>query len=122
MERPRSMPRYSASRLAGIAAVLSCAATLPNDAPESERAALSTTSSAKRTRFLPPRRAFSSRFSERARLLLVVSKSEPQTADRTEAHVRSSEGVTGGGEARAEPGRRVGGAVGAGLIAIGAAD
>lgn len=67
MERPRSMPRYSASRFAGIAD------TAPlQDGSGAARAAavgpLSTTSSAKRTRFvmLPLRRAFSRfrRFSE----------------------------------------------------------
>jgi hypothetical protein len=123
MERPRSMPRYSASRLAGIAAaVLSCTATLPNDASESERAALlSTTSSAKRTRFLLPRRAFSRfilRFSEARTRTLVVSGGEQRPADPRPTV--SSEGVTGGGEARAETRRRLGGAVGVGLI--GAAD
>lgn len=62
MERPRSMPRYSASRFAGMAA----AAARGEDA---EAAPLSTTSSAKRTRFSPPRRAFSRflRFSDEER-------------------------------------------------------
>uniref|UniRef100_A0A0A9G1W8 Uncharacterized protein n=1 Tax=Arundo donax TaxID=35708 RepID=A0A0A9G1W8_ARUDO len=79
MERPRSMPRYSASRFAGIAAaVLSSDAAAPaHDGPASRAGAsrdgeapapLSTTSAAKRTRFLLPRRAFSRfRFSEEER-------------------------------------------------------
>lgn len=64
MERPRSMPRYSASRLAGMG-VLSAAAhdgsasSLGAAAAAEAALSLPTTSSAKRTRFWLPRRAIS---------------------------------------------------------------
>lgn len=65
MERPRSMPRYSASRLAGMG-VLSAAAHDGSASSLGAAAAaaavalsLPTTSSAKRTRFWLPRRAIS---------------------------------------------------------------
>lgn len=64
MERPRSMPRYSASRLAGMG-VLSAAAhdgsasSLGAAAAAAAALSLPTTSSAKRTRFWLPRRAIS---------------------------------------------------------------
>lgn len=62
MERPRSMPRYSASRLAGMG-VLSAAAHDGSASSLGAAAAaalsLPKTSSAKRTRFWLPRRAIS---------------------------------------------------------------
>ena len=69
MERPRSMPRYSASRFAGIAAPLQDGsgpdATASSTSGAGRAGPWSTTSAAKRTRFMLPRRAFSRfRFSE----------------------------------------------------------
>jgi|JXWR01.1.fsa_nt_gb hypothetical protein len=70
MERPRSMPRYSASRFAGIAVAAVAAAFLHDGSAAAGRddalLSLSTTSAANLTRFLLPRRAFSLfRFSAR---------------------------------------------------------
>ena len=68
MERPRSIPRYSASRFAGIAAPLQDGSGAASSSGAERAGPWSTTSAAKRTRFMLPRRAFSRfRFSEEER-------------------------------------------------------
>lgn len=105
MERPRSMPRYSASRFAGMAAAAhdgsassrAAAAATAERGEDAEAAPLSTTSSAKRTRFLLPRRAFSRffRFSaRRAGTESVVVVSDPRTNARS-VEARESQGGSG---------------------------
>lgn len=121
MVRPRSMPRYSASRLAGMG-VLSAAAHDGSASASSRGAAaaatepllsLSTTSSAKRTRFCwLPRRAISRFFFFRFSACDAHGNELPHAHDaaprrrRKEPRRNGRRALTGRGEARPEPRRR----------------
>lgn len=113
MERPRSMPRYSASRFAGMAAAAHDGSTDDSAslalalaaAARGEEAPLSTTSSAKRTRFLPSRHAFSRFFRFSATRREETSQSGSSVEDRARK-AAAQDRLTGRGEAGTQAGRR----------------